>query len=82
MTNPKDPFKYSFDRLEDVADHISEVLQCPITIEDVNHKLLAYSTHSDCTDPADVDDYRAEGAGKSHQQTVERRNHSGYFKNR
>ncbi|MGN7375412.1 PucR family transcriptional regulator [Bacillus halotolerans] len=49
---PKDPFKYSFDRLEDVADHISEVLQCPITIEDVNHKLLAYSTHSDCTDPA------------------------------
>ncbi|MED3434964.1 PucR family transcriptional regulator [Bacillus velezensis] len=52
MTNPKDPFKYSFDRLEDVADHISEVLQCPITIEDVNHKLLAYSTHSDCTDPA------------------------------
>ncbi|MCP6682462.1 PucR family transcriptional regulator [Bacillus nakamurai] len=52
MTNPTDPFKYSFDRLEDVADHISEVLQCPITIEDVNHKLLAYSTHSDCTDPA------------------------------
>ncbi len=52
MTMPKDPFKYSFDRLEDVADHISEVLQCPITIEDVNHKLLAYSTHSDCTDPA------------------------------
>ncbi|MBT2627073.1 MULTISPECIES: PucR family transcriptional regulator [Bacillus] len=52
MTNLSDPFKYSFDRLEDVADHISEVLQCPITIEDVNHKLLAYSTHSDCTDPA------------------------------
>ncbi|MBL3648322.1 MULTISPECIES: helix-turn-helix domain-containing protein [unclassified Bacillus (in: firmicutes)] len=49
---PNDPFKYSFDRLEDVADHISDVLRCPITIEDVNHKLLAYSTHSDCTDPA------------------------------
>lgn len=52
MTMPNDPFKYSFDRLEDVADHISDVLRCPITIEDVNHKLLAYSTHSDCTDPA------------------------------
>ncbi|WP_162103603.1 MULTISPECIES: helix-turn-helix domain-containing protein [Bacillus] len=49
---PTDPFTYSFDRLEDVADHISDVLRCPITIEDVNHKLLAYSTHSDCTDPA------------------------------
>ncbi|KAF1678240.1 PucR family transcriptional regulator [Bacillus sp. SKDU12] len=52
MTMPTDPFTYSFDRLEDVADHISDVLRCPITIEDVNHKLLAYSTHSDCTDPA------------------------------
>nr|WGD71901.1 sporulation transcriptional activator AdeR [Bacillus subtilis] len=52
MTMPNDPFKYSFDRLEDVADHISDVLRCPITIEDVNHKSLAYSTHSDCTDPA------------------------------
>ncbi|CAN2254995.1 transcriptional activator (AdeR::alanine) [Bacillus vallismortis] len=52
MTMPNDPFQYSFDRLEDVADHISDVLRCPVTIEDVNHKLLAYSTHSDCTDPA------------------------------
>ncbi|MBD1380853.1 PucR family transcriptional regulator [Metabacillus arenae] len=49
-----DPFKYHFDRLEDVADRISEVLQCPITIEDVNHRLLAYSTHDDCTDPARI----------------------------
>ncbi|MBD5007633.1 PucR family transcriptional regulator, partial [Xanthomonas citri pv. citri] len=30
MTMPNDPFKYSFDRLEDVADHISDVLRCPI----------------------------------------------------
>ncbi|WP_243290464.1 PucR family transcriptional regulator [Bacillus sp. FJAT-47783] len=50
----KDPFKYSFDRLEDIAEHISEVLNCPITIEDVNHRLLAYSTHDDCTDPARI----------------------------
>lgn len=50
----KDPFKYHFERLEDVADRISEVLQCPITIEDVNHRLLAYSTHDNCTDPARI----------------------------
>ncbi|WP_226669460.1 PucR family transcriptional regulator [Metabacillus litoralis] len=49
-----DPFKYHFERLEDVADKISEVLQCPITIEDVNHRLLAYSTHDDCTDQARI----------------------------
>jgi DNA-binding PucR family transcriptional regulator len=47
-------FKYNADRLEDVADRISEVLQCPITIEDINHRLLAYSTHDDCTDPARI----------------------------
>lgn len=50
----KDPFKYSFERLEDIAERISEVLECPITIEDVNHRLLAYSTHNDCTDPARI----------------------------
>ncbi|HZH58744.1 MAG TPA: PucR family transcriptional regulator [Metabacillus sp.] len=50
----KDPFNYHFDRLEDVAEKISEVLQCPITIEDVNHRLLAYSTHDDRTDPARI----------------------------
>ena len=52
MNNRNNPFKYQYDRLEDVADHISEVLDCPITIEDINHRLLAYSTHSDYTDPA------------------------------
>ncbi|MCM3161151.1 CdaR family transcriptional regulator [Metabacillus litoralis] len=49
-----DPFKYHFERLEDVAEKISEVLQCPITIEDVNHRLLAYSTHDDRTDQARI----------------------------
>ncbi|MBS2970351.1 PucR family transcriptional regulator [Metabacillus sp. KIGAM252] len=48
------PFIYQFDRLEDIADKISEVLSLPITIEDVNHRLLAYSTHDDCTDPARI----------------------------
>lgn len=48
-----DPFKYHFERLED-GGKISEVLQCPITIEDVNHRLLAYSTHDDRTDQARI----------------------------
>ncbi|MTH53832.1 PucR family transcriptional regulator [Bacillus mangrovi] len=55
MTDRYDhPFIYHFDRLEDIADKISEVLSLPITIEDVNHRLLAYSTHDDCTDPARI----------------------------
>jgi DNA-binding PucR family transcriptional regulator len=54
MDKNYDPFKYSSDRLEDVAEQISDVLRCPITIEDVNHRLLAYSTHSDSTDPARI----------------------------
>jgi DNA-binding PucR family transcriptional regulator len=50
-----DPFKASFDSLEEFADVISEVLQCSITIEDANHRLLAYSTHHDeRTDPARI----------------------------
>lgn len=49
-----DPFRSSFDSLEEFADVVSEVLQCPITIEDANHRLLAYSTHDDRTDPARV----------------------------
>lgn len=53
-TFSKDPFKYHFEKLEDVADRISEVLSCPITIEDVNHRLLAYSSHDDCTDQARI----------------------------
>jgi DNA-binding PucR family transcriptional regulator len=49
-----DPFKSTFESLEEFADLISEVLQCPITIEDANHRLLAYSTHDERTDPARV----------------------------
>jgi DNA-binding PucR family transcriptional regulator len=49
-----DPFRASFDSLEEFADMVSEVLQCPITIEDANHRLLAYSTHDDRTDPARI----------------------------
>lgn len=49
-----DPFRENFDSLEEFADVVSEVLQCPITIEDANHRLLAYSTHDERTDPARI----------------------------
>lgn len=49
-----DPFRASFDSLEELADMVSEMLRCPITIEDANHRLLAYSTHDDRTDPARI----------------------------
>lgn len=48
------PFKADFDSLEEFADVISEVLQCSITIEDANHRLLAYSTHDERTDSARI----------------------------
>lgn len=49
-----DPFKAAFDSLDEFADFISQVLKCPITIEDANHRLLAYSTHDERTDPARI----------------------------
>ena len=52
MSYNNDPFKANFDSLEEFADRISDILQCPITIEDANHRLIAYSAHDDYTDPA------------------------------
>ncbi|GHH98600.1 PucR family transcriptional regulator [Neobacillus kokaensis] len=49
-----DPFKIDFDSLDELADRISQVLECPVTIEDSNHRLLAYSTHDERTDPARI----------------------------
>lgn len=49
-----DSFRVTFDSLDEFADIVSEILQCPITIEDVNHRLLAYSTHDERTDPARI----------------------------
>ncbi|PEP74462.1 PucR family transcriptional regulator [Bacillus toyonensis] len=46
--------KINFNSLEEFADTISEILQCPVTIEDVNHRLLAYSTHNERIDSARV----------------------------
>ncbi|MCS0673162.1 CdaR family transcriptional regulator [Cytobacillus firmus] len=50
----KDPFKMAFSDLEELVDKIRDVLECPVTIEDVNHRLLAYSTHDDQTDTARI----------------------------
>ncbi|MGG3467269.1 helix-turn-helix domain-containing protein [Neobacillus pocheonensis] len=53
-TRLHDPFKTAFDSLDEFADLISQVLKCPVTIEDANHRLLAYSTHDERTDPARI----------------------------
>ncbi|SDE67503.1 DNA-binding transcriptional regulator, PucR family [Paenibacillus sp. UNCCL117] len=50
MENEKEPFERSFESLEELADTISDVLQGPVTIEDANHKLIAYSSHQAQTD--------------------------------
>ncbi|GIO23272.1 CdaR family transcriptional regulator [Oceanobacillus sp. J11TS1] len=44
----------SFSTLDDLADMISEVLTCPITIEDANHYVLAYSKHTENIDEARI----------------------------
>ncbi|KZE80158.1 PucR family transcriptional regulator [Paenibacillus elgii] len=52
MTAEKGPFDQHFDSLETLAETISEVLRCPVTIEDANHRLVAYSAHDRQTDEA------------------------------
>ena len=50
----RDIFKDLYGDMMEFADRISSVLGCPITIEDGNHRLLAYSTHDDTTDQARI----------------------------
>lgn len=38
--------------IDELADAIGELLNNPITIEDADHKLIAYSSHGDSTDQA------------------------------
>ncbi len=38
--------------IDEIADVIGELLQNPITIEDADHKLIAYSSHGESTDQA------------------------------
>lgn len=47
-------FKGVYGDLVEFADRVSTVLGCPITIEDANHRLLAYSMHDDRTDQARI----------------------------
>lgn len=54
FTNTRDIFKGVYGDLVEFADRISSVLGCPITIEDANHQLLAYSTHENTTDQARI----------------------------
>lgn len=53
-SHERDPFRRPFGSLENLADKISDVLACPVTIEDANHRLLAYSMHEDSTDSARI----------------------------
>lgn len=54
MRNEEVRFEWRMDSLEELADAISEVLECSVTIEDANHKLLAYSFHHTDSDPARI----------------------------
>lgn len=54
MRIEKDPFDRHFDSFNSLADAICEALQCPVTIENANHQLIAYSSHSPHTDPARI----------------------------
>lgn len=53
-TPQSNPFQSDINSLEELVDLISEVINCPVTLEDVNHRLLAYSSHEDNTDPARI----------------------------
>ena len=48
------PFRKSFFDLKELANSIQENLMCPVTIEDTNHRLHAYSSHEDDTDSARI----------------------------
>ncbi len=54
MDNHKDIFKGLNGDLTEFADLVSSVLECPITLEDANHRLLAYSVHNHLSDPVRI----------------------------
>ncbi|MDQ1914345.1 helix-turn-helix domain-containing protein [Paenibacillus sp. GD4] len=47
-----DAFDRPFDSFDTLADRIGEALRCPVTIENANHQLIAYSSHKVPADPA------------------------------
>jgi DNA-binding PucR family transcriptional regulator len=54
MLIEEEPFEKSFESLEALAETINEVLGCPVTIEDANHRLIAYSSHDPQMDAARI----------------------------
>jgi DNA-binding PucR family transcriptional regulator len=54
MHMEEEPFEKSFESLETLAETINEVLGCPVTIEDANHRLIAYSSHDPQMDTARI----------------------------
>lgn len=54
MNLDTNPFDRGFDNLDMLADAIYNELRCPVTIEDASHRLLAYSSHEQMTDPARI----------------------------
>ncbi len=53
MTTQPDYFQqFQHADVDELADVIADLLQNPITIEDSDHKLIAYSLHGDSTDQA------------------------------
>jgi len=49
-----DHLNREFDSLHQLADYIGEVFDCPITIEDSNHHVIAYSKHRKNVDEARI----------------------------
>ncbi|OMP66902.1 PucR family transcriptional regulator [Domibacillus epiphyticus] len=47
-------FNLEYESIEMLADRISEALHCPITIEDANHQIIAYSRHEGEIDPVRI----------------------------
>ncbi|WP_046174896.1 PucR family transcriptional regulator [Domibacillus indicus] len=55
MSNDKTHyFAHEYESIEMLADRISEALLCPITIEDANHQIIAYSRHEGEIDPVRI----------------------------
>jgi len=44
----------TFKSLDQLADYIGDIFDCPITIEDTNHHVIAYSKHSEHVDEARI----------------------------
>src|SRR5690625_6872131 len=44
----------TFDSLDQLADYIGDIFDCPITIEDNNHHVIAYSKHRENVDEARI----------------------------